>query len=274
VRKTLLSFLLFKCIIIISFIFFSCKKEQTTAPVPDLNAKKILFIGSSYFNYNNLPGLFEGLAKANGKNVFVDGAILNGVYLDYHASNSGTAAKIKMHEWDYIFLQGVCTNAAFPETHQVIFPPYQSHPLVPSIQTLQMKIHANYENTVTVYSMPWAFEDGTTWLNGFNHSYDDMQVMIYTNTIQFSGDLGFKISPVGWAWRTVIKERQDIKLFMSDYNHPTLRGSYLTACVFYVTVFQESVEGVSYYGNVSESTALYLQKVATSTVLNNLNSWN
>ncbi len=33
---------------------------------------KILFIGSSYFNYNDLPTLFENLVEASGNEIYID----------------------------------------------------------------------------------------------------------------------------------------------------------------------------------------------------------
>lgn len=66
----------------------------------------ILFIGSSYFNYNNLPGLFENLALCSGKEVYVDHHGGNGLYLDDHASSSATESKINEQDWDYVVLQG------------------------------------------------------------------------------------------------------------------------------------------------------------------------
>jgi len=57
---------------------------------------------------------------------------------------------------------------------------------------------------------------------------------------------------------------------MSDWYHPTLKGSYLLACVIFSTIFQESSTNNSYYGGLFSTEAAEFQEVASSMVLNNL----
>ena len=187
---------------------FHCNLDSVTNPQniqPDPDACKILFIGSSYFNYNNLPSLFGVLASSANKKVAIGQHIINGTFLDYHAGSLATEEWINAYDWDFVILQGVCTNAAFPDSHHVIFPPYERHPLKQSILTLMSKIRANCDSTQTVYCMPWAFEDGTTWIEGRDETYFDMQQLIYENTLKLTDELGFILAPVGWAWKTVLE---------------------------------------------------------------------
>jgi len=261
-------------IIVLSVPAVYGKDKRPLPPGYESDDIKVLFIGSSYFNYSNLPGLFMSLAKGDSKKVFVDFSILNGVFLDYHAASPATIEKIKQYPWDFIVLQGTCTNAAFPDTHPYIFPPYKHHELAPAIKTLKKIIRKNHKRTRIIYTMPWAFKDGTTWLKGYDDSYEDMQQMIYENIRKLSKKLKFTISPVGWAWRTVISERPEIELFLPDFSYPAPAGSYLMACVVYVTVFGESVQNNPFCGKLPADTALYLQTTASGTVLDSLKLWN
>jgi len=268
----------FLFLVILLFFNFNCNK-QTNNPEPIINAPdtvKVLFIGSSYFNYNNLPDMVKNLAAAGEKQVYIGRSIVNGTYLDYHSNNATTEQKIKDQKWDYVLLQGVCTNCGYPETHQQIFPPYQSHPLKPALETLHQKIKTNWDNTKTVYCMPWAFEDGTLWLPGGADTYFDMQQKIYDNTIKFADEIGLVIAPVGWAWNEVLKEKikQTHYLHMSDYNHPSKKGSYLMACVIYATIFLEDLNGINYYAGLPQDEATEFQIIAADIVLNNLELWN
>ena len=239
------------------------------------NDVKVLFIGSSYFSFNDLPQLVKKLIKEEGKDVFIDSRIINGKFLDFHAGDVTTESKINQQPWDYVILQGVCINAGYPETHQRIFPPYERHPLKSSLETLKQKILANNVNTEIIYCMPWAFEDGTTWIAGQNDTYEDMQKKIYDNVIELARELDIIISPVGWAWYEVLKDTQWLHyLHLSDYNHPSLSGSYLMARTIYVTLYQERLEDVNYYGGLHEDDALYFQTVASQTVMNDLILWN
>ncbi len=230
---------------------------------------KILLIGSSYFNYNNLQNLVKNLADSSNKEVFIEMHGQNGLYLSDHASSSSTEAKINERDWDYVILQGVGILMAYPKY-------FTDHPVYPALITLRDKIYANCESTRMVFCMPWAFEDGMTWYQNWTDTYEDMQIHIYDNTLQYSEEIGFEIAPVGWAWYAVLEEYNYPLhyLHMSDWNHPSLKGSYLMACVIYSAVFQESTVGNPYHSGIQQDTAEYFQLVASDTVLNNLELWN
>jgi hypothetical protein len=244
--------------------------QETTKDKSDFTKDtcKILFIGSSYFNYNNLPNLFENLTDYSGNEVYIDQYIPSGLYLSDHANSSITESKINEKDWDYIILQGVGRITAYPEF-------FTDHPVYPALETLQNKISKNCESTKMVFCLPWAYEDGMTWY-GWPDTYADMQMKIYENTLQYSNDLDFPIAPVGWAWYAVLEEENYPLhyLHMSDWNHPSLKGSYLMACVIFSAIFQESSVGNTYYAGLPEEEASYFQTVASNIVLDSLDLWN
>jgi hypothetical protein len=51
-------------------------------------------------------------------------------------------------------------------------------------------------------------------------------------------------------------------------------GSYLAACVFYATLFQESPVGLPFISTLNQSTATFLQNIAAITVIDSLSTWN
>ena len=230
---------------------------------------KILFIGSSYFNFNDLPGLFDRLVEGSGKDVFVDHIGRNGMYLDDHASDPDTESKIFEQDWDYIVLQGVGTNTAYPDY-------FTDHPLHPALLVLQDKIFENNELTHMMYCLPWAFEDGMTWYQDWTDTYEDMQIKIFETTVNYSNDVGFQIAPVGWAWYNVLEEKEYPLhyLHLADWNHPSGKGSYLMACVIYSSIFIEGIVDNSFHGGLAEDEAIYFQNIASDIVLENLSIWN
>ncbi len=230
---------------------------------------EILLIGSSYFNFNNLKNLIKNLADSSGVGIYIEMHGKNGLYLADHANRPDTEAKINERDWDYVVLQGVGVLVAYPDT-------FTHHPVYPALVTLRDKIHANCESTRMVFCLPWAFEDGMTWYHNWTDTYEDMQIHVYNNTLQYSDEIGFEIAPVGWAWYAVLEEYNYPLhyLHMSDWNHPSLRGSYLMACVIYTTVFQQSTVGNPYHANIPVEEVGFFQLVASDTVLNNLELWN
>ncbi len=168
----------------------------------------------------------------------------------------------------YVILQGVGAVTAYPEY-------YTEKPVLHSLIVLRDKIVKNYEFTKVIFCMPWAFEDGMIW-KGWDDTYEDMQNEIYNNTLNYSKEVGFAISPVGWAWNTVLREKSYplLYLHLSDWNHPSLKGSYLMACTIFSTVFQENSTGNSFYSDLTEENAIYFQTIASKTVMNNIDLWN
>ncbi len=229
----------------------------------------ILFIGSSYFNYNNLPGLMAGLIESDNKTVNIHTAIRNGLYLADHADMATTEAKINEKDWDFVFLQGVGRLVAYPDSLP------NNHPVYPALESLNNKILSNCASTKVVFCLPWAFEDGMIWVSGWTDEYPQMQQKVYDTTLAYSDRIGFVISPVGWAWNTVLADLNYPLhyLHLSDWNHPSLKGSYLMACVIYSTIYKESTVGIEYTAGISEEEALYFQTVASSMVLDSLELW-
>ena len=242
-----------------------CKNSYFEQKSDDI---KILFIGSSYFYSNNLPELFSSLAIAGDKDVFLDRRIVSGTYLEFHANNKTTEDKINQENWDYIVLQGVGRLMAYPDI-------FTDHPVYPALQTLKQKIFSNYESTKIVFCLPWAYEDGMAWAEGWTDLYFDMQNKINYNTIKYADEIGFDIAPVGVAWQHVLKDKGYPLhyLHQSDWNHPSLNGSYLMACVIYSTIFTESVSDISYLAGLPMNEAKYFQTVASTIVLSNLDQW-
>ena len=235
---------------------------------------KILFIGNSYTANNYLPNLVDSLARASNKQLFIDELLVLGAQLDEILARKDVKQKINQQKWDYIVLQSGSLNITYPYSHQIIVPSYGYHPLYPALEEIRDIAYQNCSHTKIVYFMPWGYKDGMTWVPGQTDTFADMQKRIYENSVKYADELGIMVAPIGWAWNTVINENPEIELFSPDLSHPSLRGSYLAACVIYTTLFYESVSGNLYLSEFTKNEATYFQKIASETVLNNLELWN
>lgn len=258
----------------LSFTLSGCQlpqnpEKEIEEPNPSNSSLKILLIGSSYFNNNNLELLLNNFFNAQNKDVYIRTAIQNGLFLSDHATSDYTLTMINEEKWNYVILQGVGSLMAYPDiiTH---------HPVYPALVTLRDKILTNYISTKIVFCLPWAFEDGMAWKPGWTDLYPEMQQKIYDNTLKYADEIGLIIASVGWAWRQVLTDKDYPLhyLHMSDWNHPTLKGSYLMACVIYTTVFRERTTSIKYYADIPEDEASYFQEVGSDMVLDNLELWN
>ncbi len=240
--------------------------QQNILSVDD-DTCKILFIGNSYTGYNDLPGIVNNLAIYGQKNVFVDKFLRYGQPLYNISQLPETRVKIFERKWDFVVLQDGCHNAAYPDSYQALIPYAPYSPLPLTLEIMQDIILDNCDSTRVVYFMPWAFKDGITWIEGQTDTYEDMQRKIYDNSIRFGRELNLIVSPVGWAWYQVIAEKPYIELFNPDLSHPSLDGSYLAACVFYATFFQEELVYSTSDIYLPAERAIYFQSVASTLVL-------
>jgi len=81
---------------------------------------------------------------------------------------------------------------------------------------------------------------------------------------------GVTVAPVGLAWSRARQSRPGLELFAGDREHPSLAGSYLTACVVYAAVMGESPEGARVPAGgapaLDGELASFLQRLAWETV--------
>jgi hypothetical protein len=223
---------------------------------------KVLFIGNSLTFYHDQPGMFRDLAKASGIEVEVEQATFGGARLKDHNSNSITISKIKQEKWDFVVLQGSSYHIARPDL---------LHLILPYIEGLCKKIRENSKKTKIIFFMDWAMKKGVNW-QGETYTYEKFQKLLYDGTYMVANKYGMIVAPIGWAWDTVIKENPRIDLFARDYQHPSKKGSYLGACVYFCTIFNKRANGLAFYGKLRKKKALYLQEVASNTVLKKNNS--
>jgi hypothetical protein len=261
--------------LLITLTIYSCTNVVDPEPslpnqdgVPKEGDIRILIIGNSYTGYNDFPKMLKEFCAAKNKQVFIGNGIVYGQDLDYHARNGITLAVIKWQKWDYVILQDSGPNIGYPGNGSKIIPPNVSTNSYESIKTLDQEIKLNNPSSKTILMMPWAHEDGLTWIQGQTDTYEIMQKKIFDNSVLWTGELNLILTPVGWAFNEVLKTRKQLHyLFASDYNHPSPKGTYLMACVFFKTIFNQSPENNSYYSVLSQSEAQYFQKIAADLIL-------
>ncbi len=252
----------------------SCKKTGGPGPGPELiknawtdcDSCHILLIGSSYLAFNDadvIPILDSMAARAN-KPVSFEGQIKLGSRIRDHIGYDETMLKIQERSWDFIIFQGTSTYISKKKWH-----PY----LLPYLEKFRSIIKEASPGTCIIYMMPWALEDGLTGIEGETDDYRQMQENIYTHTITAVKDLDIVTAPVGQAWYTVIKNGYQGKLYLHDRSHQDKSGAYLTAAVFYATIFLEKPPGISYSWSPGDDPD-YLHHIADSIVNSRPDLWN
>jgi len=223
---------------------------------------RVLFVGNSHTYVNDLPTMFLNLAQSGGHPVIKDMSAPGGYTFQQHTTNATTLTKINQGIWDYVVLQ---EQSQFP-----VIEYYRDSSMYPSARILDSLIRRN--NQHTAFYMTWGWRDGGLHnINGHTspefRDYYHMQDSVTSAYTRIADELNALLLPAGNAWKIAKTIDSSLALWLPDGYHPSLIGSYLTACVFYAKFFNESPIGLSYTAGISPETAVFLQTCANQAVL-------
>jgi hypothetical protein len=232
----------------------------------------VLFLGNSYTFYNNMPDLVSEIALSLDDTLNATSNTPGGWTLQSHAAqNSSSLQALNQQNWDFVVVQA--------QSQEPSFPPFQvEQQTYPYAQSLVDSILANDSCSEPMFFMTWGRKNGDA-VNGVGYpaiaTYEGMQSRLRNSYLEMGFDNDCSVSPVGMAWKKSIEQNPDFELYSGDGSHPNLAGSYLSACVFYSSIFKKSCEGSDFIPIGLDSTdAVILQTIASSVVLDSTEVWN
>lgn len=202
-------------------------------------AIKLLFIGNSFTQRNNLPGLLAELASARGLPVKHDLISVGGASLRTHWNAGKAVEAIATGGYDYVVLQ-----------EQSTLPVKNGQRMAENVRLFDETIRR--AKSKTVLYMTWARKHAPATQKAITDAY---------NTI--GEELRAIVVPVGLAWQSFVSKHDKPVLYDRDQSHPTLAGSYLAACVFLGALLNENPIGIEPGPpNLDEQERLALQRAA------------
>lgn len=225
--------------------------------------KKVLFIGNSYTSANNLPDLVKSLAQADGNGILTDAFIPGGSQLHEHAINPTVLNKITAEDWDYVILQEQSQIPSFP-LNQV------ESLFYPAAEILSDSIYSNNECSIPLFYATWGRQNGDNQWDSIN-TFEKMNKRLYDSYDYMANEVGGMLSPVGIGFAHI---KQDASaavnfndLYTGDGSHPTIKGSYLAACIFNNVIYEGTSIGNTFLpAGLTALEAEYLQEVADHVV--------
>ncbi|MCB0754680.1 MAG: T9SS type A sorting domain-containing protein [Flavobacteriales bacterium] len=245
-----------------AFVSFLSVNAQTT---------DILFLGNSYTYTANLPGMLYSLALAGGDTIYHESNTPGGYTLEGHSTNATSLAKIASRDWDFVVIQEQSQKPSFPPA-QVAAETY------PYAEILVDSIKSNYECTEPVFFMTWGRKEGDQQNCQFYTplcTFEGMNARLRESYIEMASDNNATVAPCGAAWQqmSLVDNTFWQGLYSGDGSHPSAKGTYLNACVFYATIFRQTPVGIPYYSNIGQQDAEALQQLAQDIVLDSLDNW-
>lgn len=219
-----------------------------------LLAKKILFIGNSYTAgiRNAVTEIIAASPHAKSELKFISPG---GRTLLQHSENKDVINLIKSQKWDFVVLQDQSQTPAVAIDN--------FHKGLKALDDLIDETGAQ-----TVLYMTWGHRDGDKGNPQLIGTYTAMQDAL---TKAYEGGAKManaKIAPVGEAWRDIRTTNNDlgVGLYVGDGRHPSNKGAYLAANVFYRTLFGEDPTKLNFTSNLPEEERKVMQAAAAEAV--------
>ncbi|MCA9717532.1 MAG: SGNH/GDSL hydrolase family protein [Myxococcales bacterium] len=185
------------------------------------DGRAILFVGNSYTAGNDLAGLVEALASADGAApVAVEVIAVAGETMAGHLSTPSTLDAITTGDWDLVVLQGQSVEPMEPGS--------DFHSAATSLADVVVDAGA-----AVVLFETWARADGDALYQQPWYGPDPAaaQAKLRAAYQAVADSSGGRVAPVGDAWERAWTEAPELPLYAGDGSHATIHGSYLAACV-------------------------------------------
>ncbi|MBS1616314.1 MAG: PKD domain-containing protein [Bacteroidetes bacterium] len=230
---------------------------------------RVLFVGNSYVQVNNLPGIISQLAANSGDVLLATDVSMGGYTLQNHASNSNTLSQIARKGWDFVILQEQSQLPAFPDA-QVASSCY------PYARALDSLVHLANPCAKTVFYMTWGRENGDAGnCPSFPLicTYNGMDSLLRSRYTIMAQSNKAVLAPVGVAWHKMRDLYPGTGLYQTDESHPSPAGSYLAACTFYSVLFKKNPASITYDFNLTTTDAANIRQVVKNQVWDSLAKW-
>lgn len=239
-------------------------KPVVTTLGPDF-PKTALFIGNSFFYYNNGMGghvsLLERAADTDHKRDYRNtAATIGGSGFDWHDVESYFRPKAI---GGYFFDEQ--NNVVFNKLDKLfdvaIMMDCSQCPIHPTLKSVFID-YAKRDSEIVrahgarpVFFMSWAYADKPEMTAQLAEAY----------TIAGNANNALVI-PAGLAFARAIGRQPEFNLYVADKRHPSLAGTYLASCVVFAALTGRSPVGNSYLAGIDPPTARFMQEIAWETV--------
>ena len=249
-------------------LLFICILTCAMAMMAQGEHKKVLFIGNSYTEVNNLPLLVQQVAASVGETVDYESNTPGGCTFSQHCTNRSMEL-IQQGGWDIVVLQEQSQLPSFPQSQVEV----ESFPFASQLVEAVYRYNPAAE---AMFYMTWGRENGDQANAVYFpvlETYEGMDSMLYERYMYMARTYDASVCPVGRVWRYLRFNHPEIGLYQADGSHPSMAGSYAAACAFYTLIFRSSPLEITYNPELSESDASIIREAVQRVVFDTLSFW-
>jgi hypothetical protein len=213
-----------------------------TNPAPIGTGARVLFLGNSLTEFNDLPSLVRSLSAAAGLNWIVEAQTVGGGALEDHWNRGTAVPRIQSGDWDVVVLQQ--GPSALPESR---------------VNLRQWTVRFN--NVIqeaggrSALYMVWPMTDRFS-------DYDRVRDSYALAAREVSG----YFLPAGESWRAAWRVTPSLALYGGDGFHPSLAGSYAAALTIFGALSGHPLDGLLAPTGMDAQTAELLQRSAQQAI--------
>jgi hypothetical protein len=227
--------------------------------------KSILYVGNSFFYYNNsihnhVLNLTRVADPANKERYRATSVTISGSGFDWHDMESYFRPD-GIGKYSFVGDNEIVFNKSGKQFDAVIMADCSQCPVHPKLKSVFHEYAKKQTDTVVKHGarpalfMTWAYKDKPQMTTQLAEQY----------TIA-GNDNDALVIPAGLAFANAISKRPDLEFYQPDKRHPTLIGTYLSACTIYASVYKKSPVGNTYLTGIDPKLANFLQATAWETV--------
>ena len=227
---------------------------------------RVLFIGNSYTQANNLPQMVADIAQSMGEGMEYRSNTPGGCTFEMHCHNQ-SMTWICEGGWDFVVMQEQSQLPAFPMDSVELY-------VFPFAQQLVDSIYGHNPCAEPMFFMTWGRKNGDTEF-GYPpmDTYEGMDSLLYARYMQMGEDNDASVCPVGRVWHYLRDHNAEIELYTMDESHPSLAGTYAAACAFYTMIFGRDPDSISHDAGLDETAALAIRSAVHEVVYDSLWKW-
>ena len=199
---------------------------------------QVLFVGNSYTFVNNVPEQLKIMAQSKGHDLVYEMHTPGGRSFEKHWEEGKAVEKMRAGKFDIVVLQ----NQSFEPV---------SNPAKMMKYGKLLAAEADKIGARKIYYLTMAYEEPLGWMKKDSDEarrslklFPEMNDRLAKSYTQLARKTKGGVAPVGVAWKMVYESIPDIKLHAPDHSHANQTGAYLTALVFYATIYSEAPIGM------------------------------
>jgi hypothetical protein len=202
----------------------------------------ILFVGNSHTGMHDLPGLIGQMIRFRHPEQSIYSRVVSVGFLEDAAHEPRCKEEIESRPWKHLVLQ------AQKESRSGQFQYSQA-------EGIEIAKLGKARGARVTFFAEWGLKDVADHGQRIERIYQEMATAA-----------GARVAPVGRAWVMALSARPDLPLYAPDGNHQTTTGAFLTACVLFGRLTDESPAVLASfpYPGVSDADRKFLADAAAA----------